>query len=592
VCGIFGYVGARQDAPELVLHGLKQLEYRGYDSWGIAVAHDGRVDVEKRTGKIGQARTTLPASSIGLGHTRWATHGGVTDENAHPHLDCSGRLAIIHNGIVQNHRELRHELRDRGHTFRSETDTEVVAHLLEEDLDATPETPERLARALMTTFRRLSGLNAVAVLDIRTRHLAAAKTGSPLTLGWSADGSLLASDYSALLEHTRRMTFLDENQAALLTPEGITVYDAASGATIEPKIVEVEWSVEQADLGGFPDFMSKEIHEQPAVLRRIARERIGDAAVLAEQIRAADETHLVGCGTAAHAALAGQYMLARIAGQRAFVANGSEFGYLEKFLGPGSLVVAFSQSGETIDILDSMRGAHARGATLAAVVNVEGSSLYRLADHAILLGAGPERCVLATKSFTAKMAVMLLTSYALMGKVEEGAALLESAALEIEALLSDWRRDHIREVAETIYRLEHLYVIGRGPSYPQALEAALKIKEVSYVHAEGFAGGELKHGVIALIEPGTPCIVLVPNDETRDDILSGAMEVKARGGYIIGIAPENDEAFDCHIPAPDVGEASGIVQAVPGQMLAYFLALLRGHDPDKPRNLAKSVTVK
>jgi glucosamine--fructose-6-phosphate aminotransferase (isomerizing) len=251
-----------------------------------------------------------------------------------------------------------------------------------------------------------------------------------------------------------------------------------------------------------------------------------------------------------------------------------------------------SQSGETNDVIDAVKGAKARGASLAAVVNVEGSTPFRFADHAVLLGAGPERCVLATKSFTAKLAVMLLTAYALDGRVDEAAALLEAAATEIEAMLSDWRRDYIRKIAEEIYLQEHLYVIGRGPSYPMALEAALKVKEVSYVHAEGFAGGELKHGVIALIEPGTPCLVLAPNDETRDDILSGAMEVKARGGTIIGGGPMTDDAFNFHIPAADLGEASGIVQAIPAQLLGYYLALLRGHDPDKPRNLAKSVTVK
>jgi glutamine---fructose-6-phosphate transaminase (isomerizing) len=254
--------------------------------------------------------------------------------------------------------------------------------------------------------------------------------------------------------------------------------------------------------------------------------------------------------------------------------------------------VALSQSGETIDVIDSVRGAKQRGACLAAVVNVEGSTLYRLADHAVLLGAGPERCVLATKSFTAKLAILLLTAYALDGRIEEGAALIERAALEIEAMLSDWRRDFIRQIAERVYLQEHMYIIGRGPSYPMALEAALKVKEVSYVHAEGFAGGELKHGVIALIEPGTPCLVLAPNDETRDDTLSGAMEVKSRGGLIVGISPTPDDAFDLHIPVADLGEASAIVQAVPAQLLGYYLALLRGHDPDKPRNLAKSVTVK
>jgi glucosamine--fructose-6-phosphate aminotransferase (isomerizing) len=254
--------------------------------------------------------------------------------------------------------------------------------------------------------------------------------------------------------------------------------------------------------------------------------------------------------------------------------------------------VALSQSGETIDVIDSLRRAKARGATLAALTNVEGSTLHRLADRTVMLGAGPERCVLATKSFTAKLAVLLMVAYALAGRVDEAAELIEQAALDIEAMLSDWRRDFIRQIAERIYRQEHLFVIGRGPSYPLALEAALKVKEVSYVHAEGFAGGELKHGVIALIEPGTPCLVLAPNDETRDDILSGAMEVKARGGLIVGISPEDDDAFDLHVPVADLGEASGIVQAVPAQLLGYYLALLRGHDPDKPRNLAKSVTVK
>jgi glucosamine--fructose-6-phosphate aminotransferase (isomerizing) len=592
MCGIFGYVGSRSDVPQLILTGLKKLEYRGYDSWGIAVDHDSGIKVEKRVGKIGDAETSLPSARAGIGHTRWATHGGVTDANAHPHLDCSGKLAVIHNGIVHNYRELRAELAARGHTFHSQTDTEAVAHLMEEELANAAEGDDRLVRALMTTFRQLDGLNAIAVLDVETGHIAAAKNGSPLTLGWAEDGGMLASDYSALLEHTRRMTFLDEDQAALLTPDEVRIYDVESGERIAPEITEVEWQAEAAELHGFPDFMTKEIHEQPHVLRRIARERVDDATALAALIRDASETHLVGCGTAAHAALAGQYLLARIAGHRAFYANGSEFGYLERFLGPGSLVVAHSQSGETIDVLDSVREAKRRGVTLASLVNVEGSTLYRMSDRAVLLGAGPERCVLATKSFTAKLAVALLTAHALEGDPSTATVLIERAAEEIEAMLADGRRDQIRQIAEHIYTQEHLYVIGRGPSYPLALETALKIKEVSYLHAEGFAGGELKHGVIALIDEGTPCIALVPNDETRDDILSGAMEIKARGGYIIGIAPENVDVFDVHIPVADLGEASIIPQAVPGQLLGYYLALLRGHDPDKPRNLAKSVTVK
>jgi glucosamine--fructose-6-phosphate aminotransferase (isomerizing) len=301
--------------------------------------------------------------------------------------------------------------------------------------------------------------------------------------------------------------------------------------------------------------------------------------------------HFVGCGTAAHAGKAGEYFFSRLARRQVSFAVGSEFGYLEDFLGERSLVVGLSQSGETIDLLESMRAARGRGAQLAALVNVEGSSLFRLVDYPILLGAGPERCVLATKSFTAKLAVLLMAAYAARGRVAEGAALVERAAAEIQAFLTDGRTDLVRAVAEQIVDREHLYVIGRGVSYPLALEAALKIKEVSYLHAEGFAGGELKHGVIALIEPGTPCVVLAPNDETYPAIVSGAQEIKARGGYIIGISPRRSEVWDVHVPVADVGEGAALVNALPPQVLAYELARLRGLDPDKPRNLAKSVTV-
>jgi len=592
MCGIFGYVGRDRSTADIVLRALKKLEYRGYDSWGIAVGHRDQVIVQKQTGKIGEATLELPASGIGLGHTRWATHGGVTTYNAHPHLDCSGRLALVHNGIVSNYRELREPLARAGHRFRSETDTEVIAHLLEECLAATPAGPDALVTAAMTAFRRLEGLNAIAVLDVHTGQLAAAKSGSPLVLGWSEHGHMLASDYSALLEHTRRVTFVEDRQAAVLSGETIRLFDAESGREIAPKITEVEWEAAATELRGYPDFMTKEIHEQPAVLRRIAGGWAPHAQQLAAMIDQARDVFAVGCGTAGHAALAAQYLLARVAGRRVTVASGSEFPYLGDFVPDGALMIAFSQSGETIDVIEAARAARARGARIAALVNVEGSSLWRMADFAVPLGAGPERCVLATKSFTAKLAILLMTAHALAGRADAGAALVRDAADEIERMLTDGRRDAIRQIAEALHRREHLFVIGRGPSYPLALEAALKVKEVSYIHAEGFAGGDLKHGVIALIEGGTPCLVLAPRDETYDDIMSGALQVKARGGVLIGVSPEPHEAFDCHIPVADLGPAAAIVNAPPAQILGYYLALLRGHDPDKPRNLAKSVTVK
>jgi glucosamine--fructose-6-phosphate aminotransferase (isomerizing) len=597
MCGIFGYVGQSEAAPQLVLAGLKKLEYRGYDSWGIASRtngsrHPAELLVEKHVGKIGQASTSLPTSHAALGHTRWATHGGVTESNAHPQLDCAQRLAVIHNGIIENHEELRRELRGRGHTFRSQTDTEVVSHLLEEQIDDTADC-EHLVQSLMRVFRRLEGLSAIGVLDPHSQCIAAAKNGSPLVLGFASQGNYLASDSSALLEHTRRLTFLEDGQAALITSDQIAVYDVASGERVpEVRVWDIDWPEERADLEGHPHFMSKEIYEQPSVLRRLAAERLQDARQLATMCAEASTVHFVGCGSAAHAAKAGEYLFSRIAARQANAVVGSEFGYLADFLNARSLVVGFSQSGETIDLLDSMKAAQKRGAQLAALVNVEGSSLYRLADHPILLSAGPERCVLATKSFTAKLGVLLLAAHAARGEIELGRRLVEAAADEIQAFLTDGRAAELRSLAEQIAEREHIYVIGRGMSYPLALEAALKIKEVSYIHAEGFAGGELKHGVIALIDEGTPCLVLAPNDETFRAIVSGAQEIKARGGYIIGISPCASEVWDVHIPVADVGEGTSLVNAIPPQVLAYNLALLRGLDPDKPRNLAKSVTVK
>jgi len=592
MCGIFGYVGRDGEASGIVLRGLRRLEYRGYDSWGIAVARGERVEVDKRVGKIGEAVPSLPSSRLGIGHTRWATHGGVTQPNAHPHLDCGGRLAVIHNGIVSNYDELREPLARAGHRFQSETDTEVVAHLLEDAVAATPDGPDRLIVAAMAVFRRLRGLNAIAVLDAGHGQLAAVKSGSPLVLGWSDGGQLLASDQTALLERTRRVTFVEDGQASLTTEAGHRLFDVATGREVPATVTELAERAVAGDRGDHPDYMTKEMHEQPDVLHRLAADAGGSAARLSAEVAAAREVFAIGCGTAGYAALSAQYLFALVAGRRVTAVAASEFAHVQPFVGPGALVIALSQSGETIDVLEAARAAQSRGARVLAIVNVEGSSLWRMADAAIPLEAGPEQCVLSTKSFTAKLATLLLGAHALAGRLGEAQRLLAAAADEVARLLVDGRRGQIARLADAIQAREHLFAIGRGASYPLALETALKVKEVSYVHAEGFAAGELKHGVIALVEDGTPCVALAPRDDTYDDVVAGAMQVRARGARVIGVSPRPHEAFHDHIAMADLGPASGIGQAVVAQLLGYDLARRRGHDPDKPRNLAKSVTVK
>ncbi|HMM40633.1 MAG TPA: glutamine--fructose-6-phosphate transaminase (isomerizing) [Thermomicrobiales bacterium] len=591
MCGIFGYVGAQADTGDMVLQALKRLEYRGYDSWGVAVGVNGHIEIEKHVGKIGSALVDLPASDIGFGHTRWATHGGVCEANAHPISDASGRLAVIHNGIIENFRPLRSSLIERGYKFHSETDTEVVAHLVS-DLLGEGSATEAVRDAVARAFMQLRGLNAIIVLDRRTHTLTAVKHVSPLVIGRSASGSYIASDTLALAGHTDRVSYLEDYQLIQLSRDGITSCDARDGADWPLEWSDIPIEEGSADLSGYPHFMLKEMHEQPAVLERIARDKVEDVRELARLIQNSYGTFLVGCGTASYAALTGSYLFSRIARRHVNFVVGSEFEYQEHFLTDRSLVVALSQSGETVDVIEPVLAARERGAKIVALVNVKGSTLDRIADYSVHLDAGPEQCVLSTKAYTAKVATLLLTAHVLNGSEHVGRDLIWRAVDGVRAALTPSFIDRVYGVAERINDRRNLFVIGRGLSYPTALEAALKIKEVSYLHAEGFAGGELKHGVIALIEAGTPCIVYSPLDETRTDIISGAMELKARGGLIIGISPEDDEVFDIHLPIADVGDASPLVMAPPAQMLGYELALRRGYDPDKPRNLAKSVTVK
>jgi len=586
MCGIFGYVGKKNNAAQLILEGLKTLEYRGYDSWGIAVRHDRKIVIEKHIGKIGDATVSLPESNVGIGHTRWATHGGVTQENAHPHLDCKEELAIIHNGIIENYLEIKKELLQKGHTFISETDTEVVPHLIEEYLKN-----EGFATSFRRAFNRLSGLNAIVATYAPSREIMAAKTGSPLVVGIGEDDLYLASDAAGIIRHTRKILFMKDGEMVILG-EVLKLLSLLDGKELSAHIEEIDWKIEETDKGDYAHFMVKEIHEQGAIVRNIASTYEDLIKQITKSIESAFGTYFIGAGTAYHACLAGSYLFSKIAKKHVNTAPASEFNYLEDFLTDRSLIIALSQSGETIDVIEPLNRAKEKGSIIAALVNSLGSTIYRMADEKILLGAGPEKAVASTKAYTAKLATLILISYMLKKDFQTGQRMLLKAADEIDRQLSGASLLQLDKIAKALSVVEHIYTVGRGMSYPTALEAALKIKEVTYIHTEGLAGGELKHGTIALISKGTPCIVFAPKDDTYEAMLSNAMEIKARGGVIIGVASKKEEVFDYFIEVKDTADASIISQIIPMQYLAYRIAVLKNLDPDKPRNLAKSVTVK
>jgi len=606
MCGIFAYIGKRAIAGQIVLDGLKLLEYRGYDSWGIAAKPriknaESRIKdekkttefiVEKHTEKIGNAllnsKFLIHDSHLAIGHTRWATHGGVTEANAHPHLDCSRTIAVVHNGIIENFVELKKELVKKGHIFLSETDTEVIPHLIEENLKTRD-----FANSVRNVFNTLHGMNAIVVAYAPSSEIIAAKTGSPLVVGIGDEELFIASDAAGIVKHTKDVLFLEDNQMVILGKD-VQLLSLPKGEKIQPKIQKLDWDFEDAQKGKYAHFFMKEVAEQPRVLETIATHSLEDTKKFADLIENAYGTFMLGCGSASYAGIAGTYFFSSIAKKHVNFAIGSEFTYIEDYVGDKTLVIPISQSGESIDVIEPvMKAQKEKGAQIAAIVNVLGSTLYRQANFKMLLNAGQEKSVCATKSFIAMIATLLLTAYTLAKKQEEGRALLLRAALNVKELLEDSTTAHIKKLAQKLKNAQHIYVIGRGLSYPAALEATLKIKETACLHAEGFAGGELKHGVIALIEKGTPCIVFAPNDETYEEIISNAQEVKARGGFIIGIGPKNNGVFEEWIETADIKEATMIPQIVVSQLLTYELAIARGiADPDKPRNLAKSVTVK
>lgn len=587
MCGIFGIIGSRDNALSLVVKGLKKLEYRGYDSWGVATDIGGELFIDKHVGKIsdiGAGAFDDKKSTIAIGHSRWATHGGVTDINAHPHFSADKTVAVVHNGIIENYQEIREELgREK---FISETDTEVIPQLIAFYLKETD-----FKNAVLKAVRRLTGRYAIVAMHVGSRMLVAARRGSPLIVGVGKNEHFLASDIPAFLEYTKDVMYLDDEEMVIVN-DHIEFLNIETGRPVTKRVVNIDWASESAEKGEYDHFMLKEIMEQKETIARAISQNEADIRQVATAIRECRGCFFAGCGTAGKVCMAGEYFFSIVANRHVNYAPASEFPVYHHFLKPESLLIVISQSGETADVLEAMNVAKSKGARVLSLVNVQGSTIARQSDYSLLINAGPEKAVASTKAATSQMALLLLIACALAGNLQEGRRLLSEVASAINDMLNPRFLTYIKKVAQKIKDHENLYIIGKAENYPIALEAAIKIQEVSYIHAEGFAAGELKHGPIALISKGTPCIALIANDEVKNDVINNAMELKARGAYLIGISPEKNEIFDDWIAVPDVGIASPLVNLIPIQLLAYYLSVLRGLDPDMPRNLAKSVTVK
>ena len=613
MCGIVGYVG-RDEALPIVMEGLRRLEYRGYDSAGIAVV-DGALTVRKRAGKLAELEALLvdlpaPPATIAIGHTRWATHGAPTEANAHPHLDCEGRVAVIHNGIIENFQELRARLDKQGHVFVSETDTECVAHLLEEKLaDAGS-----LADAVRMAVGELEGSYALVVLSSNhPDELVGVKVSSPLVVAMWDDGeAMLASDIPALLGTHRadRPTIapVDEDRIVSLTRDGVAAMDL-DGVSVPLQPIEVDWNVAQAQKGGYPYFMRKEIDEQPAAIRDTLAGRVHAGGLQLDELRVPDDVlrevskvFVVACGTAFHSGLVAKYAIEHWTRLPVEIEIASEFRYRDPVLGPDTLTLAVSQSGETIDTLEAARHAARQGSQVLAVTNTVGSSLAREADGVFYTHAGPEIGVAASKTFSTQMVAQELVALYLAQvraakfpeEISEVLADLDELPAKVARAIAS--EDGVRSVAERLADARDVLFIGRHTGYPAALEGALKLKELSYIHAEAYPAGELKHGPIALIEDGVPVVAIATRCHVYPKMLSNIQEVKARGASVIAIVTEGDteaaRLADHVLEVPETPELlSPVVVTVPLQLLAYHVAVLRGCDVDQPRNLAKSVTV-
>lgn len=550
MCGIFAVINDhQQQAAKTTLEGLKQLEYRGYDSWGIVVkpVKSSTLKVEKMIGKIGEAKTSLPSSTLALGHTRWATHGGVTNSNAHPHLDCTKTISVVHNGIVENYQQLKENLQKAKHKFLSETDSEVIAHLIEDETKQTD-----FLTAVFLSFKKIIGSNAIVALNAQTNTLVACRNGSPLIVGLGKNEYFLASDVTALLPHTNQIIVLQDGQAAEVSATGVKIFDYQTHKKIKHQIEVVDWTQESAQKGNFPHYLIKEIHEQPGLIKKTTQLNEESFEQLKKLASKFDQVMLVGCGTAYHISLLASYYFAEV-GIKAMAFQAHEFETFIKYVNKKTLVLAVSQSGETADTLLASKAAIKAGATLGSVLNVRGSTLERISNLTFLVGAGPEISVVSSKASTAQLATLYLITKAMVGKFNQAQQELINVGKKLEKWLSPDINKLVKKTAKKMLDREHLYLVGKGTNYPAALEVSLKIKETSYLHAEAFAAGELKHGVIALIEKGTFCIVLINDGLDKQEVLSSAAQLKARGASIVGMASFEDESFDIHLPIPNLG---------------------------------------
>jgi glutamine---fructose-6-phosphate transaminase (isomerizing) len=608
MCGIVGYVGPRS-VQDVVIGGLRKLEYRGYDSAGIASLEAGKVTVVKAVGRLVNLEDKLAAEGIqghlGIGHTRWATHGRPSDENAHPHQDCSGRFAIVHNGIVENYLPLREELIEKGHQFESETDTEVVAHLIEELYNGN------FFETMVEVGKRIRGAYALVVMtkdDPNT--IIAMRKASPLIVGLGEGENFIASDIPAILEYTRKVYVLSDGEMAVVRTTGVECF-TLDGEPVTKEVYNVTWDAVSAERGGYAHFMLKEIHEQPKAIRDTMTGRLSadlskveftELDWTPEFIQGIDKIHIVACGTSWHAGLVGKAVIEKLAKIPVDVEIASEYRYRDPILTPGTLIIVISQSGETADTLAALRDAQARGSHVLAITNVVGSSASREADDVIVTWAGPEIAVASTKAYTTQLIALYLLAIYLgqekqllqMSEIRDLLTAMEALPQTAEQVLDT--APQIEKFAQEYKHAEDAFFIGRGIDYSVSLEGALKLKEISYCHAEAYAAGELKHGTLALITEGVPVIALATQTELYAKTLSNVKEVKARDAFVLGITWVGDEemqkSVDGVLQVPQtLPLLAPIITVIPLQLLAYYAAVARGNDVDKPRNLAKSVTV-
>ena len=608
MCGIVGYIGSKQ-AADILIDGLKKLEYRGYDSAGIAVYHEGKIDIRKYKGRLSVLEEHVKESSVtgtlGMGHTRWATHGAPSDINSHPHSNSSGTIVVVHNGIIENYMELKEELEEQGYTFKSETDTEVIAQLL--DYLYTGDIVETVQKALI----RLNGSYALGIISTREPDkLIGVRKDSPLVVGVGQGENFIASDVPAILKHTRNVYFLENDELVILEKDKVTILDK-KGNPVEKEMFEINWSIEDAEKGGYRHFMLKEIEEQPKALRDTMTSRVVEDQdhVVLDQIKLGkkelENIHkifIIACGTAYHAGLVGKYAIERFARIPVEAEVASEFRYKRPIIDEHSMVIVISQSGETADTLAALRLAKKKGARILAVTNVIGSTVSRESDDVLYTWAGPEIAVASTKAYTTQLVCMYMIalhialqldriSVEFFRKIRDA---LRQTPQMVENILK--HKNNIQKFADHNFNVERSFFLGRGLDYYAAMEGSLKLKEISYIHSEAYAAGELKHGTIALIEEGTLVIALATQQELYEKLLSNMKEVKARGAHVVAIAQEGHEEVekvaDEVFYIPQINDHITPVTTIPIlQLIAYYMAVARGTDVDKPRNLAKSVTV-